>query len=127
MKTTTRHLKVVALIFSVVILFQSCVTVYKSGNVTLEEADRANTKVRISTNDNKTLKYLYITNINQEYFGIKRVHGDLIKISIQNEDIDLVRIKNKPMSVVLGTLIYLGGFIVVVVTGVVISGGFAIM
>lgn len=127
MKTSTKHLKVVALVFSVVILFQSCVTVYKSGNVTLEEAVRADTKVRISTIDNKTLKYLNITKINQEYFGIKKVHGDLTKIRIQNENIEMIWVKNKPMSALVGTLIYLGGFIVVVVTGVVISGGFAIM
>ena len=57
MKTSTKHLKVVALIFSVVILFQSCVTVYKSGNVTLEEAVRADTKVRIKTKDHQTLKF----------------------------------------------------------------------
>ena len=65
MKTSTKHLKVVALIFSVVILFQSCVTVYKSGNVTLEEAVRADTKVRISTNDNKTIihKCLILSNM----------------------------------------------------------------
>jgi uncharacterized protein YceK len=127
MKTSTRHLKVVALFFSVLILFQGCVTVYKSANVTLEEAARADTKVRITTNDNQTIKYLNITKINQEYFGIKKVNGDLTKIPIQNENIEMIRVKNKPMSAVVGTLIYLGGFIVVLVTGVVISGGFAIM
>ena len=127
MKTSTRLLKVVALFFSVLILFQGCVTVYKSANVTLEEAVRADTKVRITTNDNQTMKYLNITKINQEYFGIKKVHGDLTKIPIQKEDIEIVRIKNKPMSTIVGALVFLGGFIVVVVTGVVLSGGFAIM
>jgi hypothetical protein len=127
MKTSTRHLKVVALFFSVLILFQGCVTVYKSGNVTLEEAVKSDTKVRITTNDNKTIKYLNITKINQEYFGIKKVHGDLTKIPIQNENIEMIRVKNKPMSAVVGVLIYFGGIIVVVVTGVLISGGFAIM
>ena len=127
MKTLKKQLKIVALFFSILILFQGCVTVYKSANVTLEEAVRADTKVRITTNDNKTIKYLNITKINQEYFGIKKVNGDLTKIPIQNKDIEKVRIKNKPMSTVVGALIYFGGFIVVVVTGVVLSGGFAIM
>lgn len=127
MRTLKVHLKVIALFFSVLILFQGCVTVYKSANVTLEEAVRADTKVRIKTYDNQTMKYLNITKINQEYFGIKKVHGDLTKIPIQKEDIEIVRIKNKPMSTIAGALIYLGGFIVVVVTGVVLSGGFAIM
>lgn len=127
MRTLKVHLKVIALFFSVLILFQGCVTVYKSANVTLEEAVRADTKVRITTNDNQTMKYLNITKINQEYFGIKKVHGDLTKIPIQKEDIEIVRIKNKPMSTIVGALIFLGGFIVVVVTGVVLSGGFAIM
>ena len=126
MKTTTRHLKVVALFFSVLILFQGC-TVYKSASVTLDEASKSNTKVRITTNDNQTIKYLNITKINQEYFGIKKVNGDLTKIPIQKEDIEIVRIKNKPMSTIVGALVFLGGFIVVVVTGVVLSGGFAIM
>jgi uncharacterized protein YceK len=121
------HLKGVALFFTVLILFQGCVTVYKSANVTLEEAVRADTKVRITTNDNQTMKYLNITKINQEYFGIKKVHGDLTKIPIQKEDIEIVRIKNKPMSTIVGALVFLGGFVVVVVTGVVLSGGFAIM
>jgi uncharacterized protein YceK len=127
MRTLKVHLKGVALFFSVLILFQGCVTVYKSANVTLEEAVRADTKVRITTNDNQTMKYLNITKINQEYFGIKKVHGDLTKIPIQKEDIEIVRIKNKPMSTIVGALVFLGGFIVVVVTGVVLSGGFAIM
>ena len=127
MKTIKKSLKVVALFFSVLILSQGCVTVYKSANVSLEEAVMADTKVRITANDNKTMKYRNITKINQEYFGNKKVHGDLIKIPIQNEDIEKVRIKNKPMSAVVGVLIYLGGFIVVVGTGVVLSGGFAIM
>ena len=126
MRTLKVHLKVVALFFSVLILFQGC-TVYKSANVTLEEAARADTKVRITTNDNQTMKYLNITKINQEYFGIKKVHGDLTKIPIQKEDIEIVRIKNKPMSTIVGALVFLGGFVVVVVTGVVLSGGFAIM
>ena len=127
MRTLKVHLKGVALFFSVLILFQGCVTVYKSANVTLEEAVRADTKVRITTNDNQTMKYLNITKINQEYFGIKKVHGDLTKIPIQKEDIEIVRIKNKPMSTIVGALVFLGGFVVVVVTGVVLSGGFAIM
>ncbi|MFH6768579.1 hypothetical protein V8G56_07530 [Gaetbulibacter aquiaggeris] len=127
MRTLKVHLKVITLFFSVLILFQGCVTVYKSTNVTLEEAVRADTKVRITTNDNQTMKYLNITKINQEYFGIKKVHGGLTKIPIQKEAVEIVRIKNKPMSTIVGALIYLGGFIVVVVTGVVLSGGFAIM
>ena len=127
MKTSTRQLKVIALLFSVLILLQGCVTVYKSANVTLEEAVRADTKVRITTNDNKTIKYLNITKINQEYFGIKKVNGDLTKIPIQNENIEMVRIKDKPLSAVVGLLTFTGGLIVVVVTGVVLSGGLAIM
>jgi uncharacterized protein YceK len=127
MKAIKGRLKVVALFFSVLILFQGCVTVYKSANVSLEEAVRADTKVRITTNDNQTIKYLNITKINQEYFGIKKVNGDLTKMPIHKEDIEIVRVKNKPMSTVVGALIYIGGFVVVVVTGVVLGGGFAIM
>ena len=46
MKAIKIHLKAVALFFSILIFFQGC-TVYKSTSVTLEEAVRADTKVRI--------------------------------------------------------------------------------
>jgi hypothetical protein len=121
MKTTTRHLKVVALFFSVLILFQGC-TVYKNQNISLDQAAATKDKVKIVTKNNQTVKYLNITKINQEYFGFKKVNGDLTKIPIQKEDIEIVRIKDKPMSAVVGVLTFLGGLIVATAVGVLISG-----
>ncbi|MDH3323300.1 MAG: hypothetical protein OEM04_09935 [Flavobacteriaceae bacterium] len=126
MRTLKVHLKVVALFFSVLILFQGC-TVYKNQNISLDQAAAAKDKVKIVTKNNQTVKYLNITKINQEYFGFKKVHGDLTKIPIQKEDIEMVRIKDKPMSAVVGILTFLGGLIVVATVGVLIGGGLHVM
>jgi len=69
MKTSTRLLKVVALFFSVLILFQGC-TVYKSTNVTLEEAVKADTKVRLKTKDHQTLKFKKIGIEDGKFYGL---------------------------------------------------------
>ena len=121
MRTLKVHLKVVALFFSVLILFQGC-TVYKNQNISLDQAAATKDKVKIVTKNNQTVKYLNITKINQEYFGFKKVNGDLTKIPIQKEDIEIVRIKDKPMSAVVGVLTFLGGLIVATAVGVLISG-----
>jgi hypothetical protein len=126
MRTLKVHLKVVALFFSVLILFQGC-TVYKNQNISLDQAAATNDKVKIVTKNNQTIKYLNITKINQEYFGFKKVNGDLSKIPIQKEDIEMVRIKDKPMSAVVGILTFLGGLIVVATVGVLIGGGLHVM
>ena len=59
MKTLKAHLKVVALFLSVLILLQGC-TVYKSANVTLDEAVRADAKVRIEKKNGERLKYFKV-------------------------------------------------------------------
>ena len=126
MRTLKVHLKVVALFFSVLILFQGC-TVYKNQNISLDQAAATKDKVKIVTKNNQTVKYLNIIKINQEYFGFKKVNGDLSKIPIQKEDIEMVRIKDKPMSAVVGILTFLGGLIVVATVGVLIGGGLHVM
>ena len=56
MKAREKNFKAMALFFAILILFQSC-TVYKSASVTLDEASKSNTKVRLKTFDNQSLKF----------------------------------------------------------------------
>ena len=109
MKTLKAHLKVVALFFSVLILVQGC-TVYKSANVSLDDAYKSQTKVKVKTNDNRTLKFKIITFEDESYYGINESYKDdpfeqynkeLIKTHIDVENIENIRIKNKTMSTIL--------------------------
>jgi len=78
MKAIKTHLKTVVLIFAALILFQGC-TVYKSANVTLEEAVRAETVVIIKTNDDKTTKYHRVVSEKNKYYGQLLFRGKLVK------------------------------------------------
>ena len=117
MKIIKAHLKVVALFFSVLILFQGC-TVYKEANVTLEEAVRADTKVRIKTNDNQTLKFKNVRVENEIYYGFMYKKSKWVKTAINEDSIAIVQVKDKTLSTVLSIaipLVIIGGILVVAV------------
>ena len=125
-KTIKLHFRIITLFFSILIFFQGC-TVYKSANVTLEQAVIADTKVKIKTNDNRTLKFKRIAFEDGSYYGINETYKDdpfeqknkaLIKTHIDVEYIENMRIKNKTMSIILplaipivllGSLLFIGG------------------
>jgi len=56
MKTLKKQFKSVALILSMLILFQGC-TVYKSVPISLEQAVQNESKVKVETKDNRTMKF----------------------------------------------------------------------
>ena len=100
MKTTTRHLKVVALFFSVLILFQGCVTIYKSQPLTLEEVKDRHIKTKVITKSGETLKFKNISFENGTYYGANKKKRQTIKIPLNQEDISEIKIKNGALSTV---------------------------
>ena len=100
MKAIKIHLKAVALFFSILILLQGC-TVYKEANVSLEEAVRTDNKIKITTNDNQTLKFQKIGFEDGLYFGIKKIKGEMAKSKIEQENIKSVKLQDKPTSTIL--------------------------
>ena len=107
MRTLKVHLKGVALFFSVLILFQGC-TVYKSASVTLDEASKSNTHVRVKTFDNQSLKFSRIEVVNNKIHGIK-IHNGFTSITpIEKDNIELGRLgktlKNVPQFISMAQL-----------------------
>ena len=100
MKTIKKHLKVVALFFSVLILLQGC-TVYKSTPITLEKAVQNESKVRITTNTNKTFVYKKIVVDDGNYYGIEKIKGKKINIPINLDLVKSINEKNKTLSTAL--------------------------
>ena len=116
MKTIKTHLRTVALFFSILIFFQGC-TVYKSANVTLEEAVRADTKVRIKTNDNQTLRFKNVGVENEYYYGLVYFKNTWVKTQINENNIDKIQLVDQTLSTVLN----------IVAIPVVLIGGLALM
>ena len=100
MKTTKIHLKAVALFFSVLILLQGC-TVYKSANVTLEEAAKSETKVIVKENNSKAIMFDRIEVEDGKYVGVKKFKGDIIKMVLDEDNLIRISLKNKGMSTIL--------------------------
>ena len=123
MKTSIKQ--IVAYIFSALILFQGC-TVYKSV-ASLDEAYKSGTKVKIETYDNQTLKFNRLEFENGNYIGVKESYKDdafnqskkdIIRIPVNVNDVDNVKIKDKTMSIILPFAIP-----VVLLAGLLIVGG----
>ena len=116
MKTINIHLKIVAfLIFSMIIL-QGC-TVYKSTTVTLDEAYKSQTKAKVLTTNNQTLKFKRIDFIDGKYYGVVLWENDeyekLENMPLDKKNINSIKLKNKTVSTILNV-----GVPIVVVGGI---------
>ena len=103
MKTIKTQIKLIALLLSVLIIFQGC-TVYKSTSVTLEEAVQVQKKVQITTIDNKKIKFKRIVKRDGKYFGVKWLKDTTKDIRVFENDIKKLKIENKTMSIMVSAL-----------------------
>jgi len=118
MKTIDKYLKVVALFFATLILFQGC-TVYKSASVTLDEASKSNTKVRVKTFVNQTLKFDRIVVVNNKIIGSKISKGKRNISLIEKDNIEKIQLKDITTSTILTIVIP----VAVIVLPLVLGGG----
>jgi hypothetical protein len=105
MKALKTHLKAVALFFSILIFFQGC-TVYKSTSVTLNEAVKSNSIVKVTKTNGEKEKYLKIVLTDKkEFFGKnkKRIEGEYIDnyALIEPNTVSKIQIKDKTLSTVI--------------------------
>ena len=84
-KKLKKSLKVIALILSALILFQSCAT-YKTP-VTLKQAAQEEKAVKIITVDDDTYKYKYIVFEDGQFFGVKDNPGEDVKFPINADEV----------------------------------------
>ena len=99
MKSINQHLKVVAIFFVTLMLFQSC-TVYKSASVSLDEASKSNTKVRVVKTNGEKVKYSRIVVLNDgQFYGVQKAWSN--NIPINQDDIVRLNLKNRKSSTIL--------------------------
>ena len=107
MKTLKKHIKPIALIFGVLILFQSCMA-YKQTSVSLEQAVQSEKKTKIETKSNESLKFRRISFEDGKYYGVKRVKGEIVKIPLDSTGIKKVLLHDKTLSTVLTIALPIG-------------------
>jgi len=104
MKTINIHLKIVAFLISLMILLQGC-TVYKPTTASLEEVSKSQTKAKILTTNNETLKFNRIDFIDGKYLGV--LFNDVEKnpkiefMPLDKNNIQSIKVKDKTMSTII--------------------------
>lgn len=81
-------------------LLQSCVTIYKSEPLTLEEANNRHTKTRVVTKTGEKLKFKTIEFENGTYYGVKKQKRQIIKQVLDQDAISEIKIKNRTLSTI---------------------------
>lgn len=132
MKTKARVFKIISCLLTIIILSQSC-TIYRSSNLSVDEATDANNKVRVKTNlDQKYIfkrigkdeKGIYgmapknskaarqlVNNIRQEDSS-----DGLVKIELQENMIDEINAQNKTLSILVPLLVVAAGVLTFALT-----------
>ena len=111
MKAFKKWLKTIALFFISIMMFQSCVA-YQSASVSLEQAVREQKRTKINTIPNDTFYFRQIVFEEGQFYGLKKVKGETVKIPIDNNEVYKVFIQSKNKST-WGTIAIIGGALVI--------------
>ena len=122
MKTTNKTIKSLTKVISFLILFQSCVTVYKSESLTLNEANNIHIKTKVITKSGEKLKFKNIEFKNGIYYGVKKKKRQTIMIPLNQDDISEIKIKNRALSTVVNIPLVFVYILTVGVIGLAIGG-----
>ena len=117
MKTIKIHLKIVAFLISLMILLQGC-TVYKSTTASLEEVSKSQTKAKVLTTYNETLKFKRIDFIDGKYLGVisndMEINPKINFIPLDENNIQSIKVKDKTTSLIINIgvpIVVLGGIL----------------
>ena len=107
-------IKIIACSLGCLMFLYSC-TIYRSTPVSIDEAVRSGDKVMVMTSYDKEIRFKYIIEEDGDYFGIKKLKGELVKNPINPDRTQTIRPINKTMSLLAnigGPLILIGGILV---------------
>ena len=112
MKTIRQYLESLVSLFSLLILFQSCV-VYEKSSVSLDWAAKQELRAKVEMKTSETYKFKRISFENEHYYGIKEIIGETTKTPLQADTLDKVLLQNKSASAVITIATVLGSLIAV--------------
>ena len=111
-----RQLKKMAILLSALILFQSCITIYKSRSTSLEEAVKLGANTKIIYNNGKKEKYKNIVLLNQEYYGLKR-NGKTNQFPLNKGTISKIKTKDTALSTIANIVLIPVGLTLIFIIG----------
>lgn len=117
MKSIKNGIRQLALVFGLIIFFQSCVVAYKATSMPLYEVAKSHNKVRVEYNNSEIYRFIKIEEEGNNFYGVKEVKGEIVKTPIEVERISNVKVYDKSKSnwrsaaIITGLL---GGFILIV-------------
>ncbi len=100
-----RKIKLAILLMASLVLFQSC-RVYHKANVSIDEAVKSEKRARLMTKEGEKLKFIKIIEDNGNYYGLKFKSANVL---IQPDNIDSLRLHDRTMSIIYGTIIAIVG------------------
>ena len=119
MKSIKIHLKTIAVLLSVILLFQSCSSTY-SGSYTLMDAFNSKLETRITTINHEKFEYSKIDTINGKFVGQKLYNNQLVNEPLDTKAITKVELKKfnqesrddaiEALGIILG-IVVIAGFI----------------
>jgi len=117
MKTIKIHFKIIAFLISTMILLQGC-TVYKSTTASLEEVSKSQTKAKVLTTNNETLKFKRIDFIDGKYLGVisddMEINPKIGFMPLDENNIQSIKVKDKTTSLIINIgipIVLLGGIL----------------
>ena len=97
MKALKKLFKIIALFFTALILLQGCVA-YQNTAVSLEQAVQEQKPVKVNTIPNETYYFKQIGFEDGQFYGLKKVKGETVKIPIDNNEVYKVFLHSKRKS-----------------------------
>ena len=124
MTTKQKQIRPLTFLLAFIMLLQGCKAYYKD-SVTLEQAVIEHKRAKVETVTKQAYKFQSISFENEQYYGVKMVKGEIVKILIDQADLSKVRLENKSLSVIstIGISVLVGFAILVGVAGIALSGG----
>ncbi len=94
MKTRQISIKTITIFFFINTLLQSCV-VYQNTPVSLVEAEQSKKRVKIKTNSNRTYRFEQIVLDQEQFYGLKKEKGEMVRIVISDYNEVFLQSKRK--------------------------------
>ena len=90
MKTMKKHLKSLAIVLGIIVLFQGC-SAYKYNVMSLDQAAlQGEYKAKLVTTNDSNLYYKRIESKDGQYYGVKKIKGEFVKELIDPNEIKTV-------------------------------------
>ena len=118
MKTLRKKIKTVALFFTALILLQGCVA-YQNTAVTLEQAAQEQKPTKVNTITNKTYYFKQIVFEEDQFYGLKKVKGEMVKMPVDTNETYKVFVQDKNKSTWATVAVIAVPIITLVIIGVV--------